>query len=266
MLRAFIRSNQRVSSSIMQRAPHRRNLWNEYVDVVADALTKPEYRVVVDIGGGRSCPFARTRPAGSRAKIIAADVSQEELAYNSDVDECVVADASQTLPFSDGEVDLLTSSSTVEHLPDVEAFIRESHRVLRPGGAFVHVFPSKFALYAVLNRCLPNSVAKRALKIVFPGSDGVLGFEAHYDRCYASGIKKALERNGFEIVEIRTSYFSAYYFSFFVPLFLLATAFELATYYLRLKNLGAGLLVIARRGQDSAADLSPQEPALRGAA
>jgi len=104
---------------------------------------------------------------------------------------------------------------------------------------------------------MPNWLGKRALKLVFPQSDGVLGFEAYYHCCYASRIKDALERNGFEIVEIRASHFSAYYFSFFVPLFLAATAYELTTRYLGLKNLASGLLVIARRrdgGVSAAAD------------
>jgi len=88
----------------MHRLPHRRNLWNEYVEFVGAKLNGDEFELVVDVGGGRACPFARHRQSTSRAKIVATDVSWDELTYNTDVDERVVADASRSLPFADGEV------------------------------------------------------------------------------------------------------------------------------------------------------------------
>jgi ubiquinone/menaquinone biosynthesis C-methylase UbiE len=39
------------------------------------------------------------------------------------------------LPFDDGFFDVVTVCTAFHHVPDVEAFAREAHRVLVPGGA-----------------------------------------------------------------------------------------------------------------------------------
>jgi len=43
------------------------------------------------------------------------------------------------LPLRDASVDLVSSQGVLEHVTDVERFLRESWRVLRPGG-FIHAF------------------------------------------------------------------------------------------------------------------------------
>ena len=47
-----------------------------------------------------------------------------------------VADA-ERIPYDDGEFDLVIGHAVLHHIPDVEQAIRESLRVLRPGGRFV---------------------------------------------------------------------------------------------------------------------------------
>lgn len=60
------------------------------------------------------------------------------------------------LPFADGSIELIFSSHTVEHVRDVDAFIRETDRVLQPGGYFYTICPDRrFFLHADSN--LPPS-------------------------------------------------------------------------------------------------------------
>ncbi|MEZ5503543.1 MAG: methyltransferase domain-containing protein [Halioglobus sp.] len=46
------------------------------------------------------------------------------------------------IPFPDQTFDVVFSSNVLEHIPHVEAFQQEIHRVLKPGGVAVHILPS----------------------------------------------------------------------------------------------------------------------------
>jgi SAM-dependent methyltransferase len=49
----------------------------------------------------------------------------------------IQADLNDSLPFGDQSFDVVTSNQVIEHLCDTDIFLRESHRVLRPGGLVI---------------------------------------------------------------------------------------------------------------------------------
>ncbi len=53
-----------------------------------------------------------------------------------------LADAAR-LPFSDGAFDALVSVHTIEHLPALDAALREMVRVVRPGGRLLLIYPAE---------------------------------------------------------------------------------------------------------------------------
>lgn len=252
MIRAFISANQRICWAIQRSLPHARiDLHYLYEKVVTGYMNAGPNLVVVDVGGGRSCPFARHRLPEMGARIVALDVSAKELAYNKDVDEKRVADITRELPFEDGEVDMVVSRSVLEHLEDVRAFAANSHRVMRPGGIAVHVMPSRYAPFAIVNRLLPSSVSRRIVLFFEPFNEGICGFPAHYDRCYYSAITRTFREQGFELLDVRVNYYQSKYYDFFVPLYLLSVLYELLVRALNAKNLGASVLIVARRGEEA---------------
>jgi ubiquinone/menaquinone biosynthesis C-methylase UbiE len=247
-IRAFIAANVRASRALERRLPQaRERMQLRYEEEVARRMNERPRLVVVDVGGGRTCHFAKYREPALETRIVAVDVSPEELELNEDVDEKRVADATLDLPFGDGEVDLLVSRSVIEHLPDTDAFFRNCARVLKPGGLTMHVFPSKFSPHALLNQALPHGIAKRVVHTVFPESKGILGFRAYYDGTYADEVVRRLQAHGLEVVDVEVDYYQSEYYSFLLPAYVASAAYELIVRALGFRNLAAAVLVVARK-------------------
>lgn len=241
----FLALNRRCSDRLEARLPHAIDLHAVWTARVSELLNARAGQLVVDVGGGRSCSFAANARA-AETWIVAVDISEEEMRSNTDVDEKRVANVVQDLPFESGEVDLLVSRSTVEHLPDVEAFMRNCRRVMMDGGYIVHDLPCRLAPFAVANRLLPHRLTKVLLRLFMPWSDGILGFPAYYDRCRPSAMTRLVEDCGFEVEEVIVSWYQARYFDFLFPLFALNVFYELAVRALRARDLCACFVVVAR--------------------
>jgi SAM-dependent methyltransferase len=248
-LRSFVLANKRVSRAIEPRLPQAKfEIGGHYDRTVARYLNGLSgAAVAVDFGSGKECRFARSRSPGADVSIVGVDISETELAENHDVDEKRVADGTAGLPFDVAEVDLVASRCVLEHLADTETFIADSGRVLKPGGYAIHLFASKYAPAAILNGVLPPPVSNRLLDLVHPECSGVIGFHAYYDQTYPSRLASLLERHGFEVVDIAVNYYQSNYYSFFVPLYVLSALYEMTVQAIRLKNLAAKAMIVARK-------------------
>lgn len=250
LITRFVRFNKSVSRTIRPYLPQAKtNLHEEYARVVAAYMSFNPGMTVADIGAGKNSHFAKHLDRSAKSRIIAIDVSDDELAENDTAAEKRVADVTRHLPLAHGEADIIVSHSVLEHLEDVESFIQKAAGVLLPGGHFISVFPSKYALYALLNRMLPRELSSRLLRLLVPGSEGVLGFPTYYDNCFPSAMTRVLRRNGFEVVDVRVSYAQTDYFAFLLPLYLLIAAFEMLLMALGWRNLAATVMIVARRVQ-----------------
>lgn len=66
---------------------------------------------------------------------------------------------------------MLTSSSALEHLDDIEGFLDEAARVIAPCGVMIQLLPSRYATFAILNRALPERIKRRLLFSLHPGTE-----------------------------------------------------------------------------------------------
>lgn len=249
VINGFLDSNRKLCDTIECRLPQAKVDMSELYDkTVAHYMNAESGQIVVDIGGGKSCRFARYRNPDANARIIAVDICGDEMRENEDVDEKRVGDVTKTLPLERGEANLVVSCWLLEHLESLEDFVSESGRVLESGGYFIHLFPSKFAPFALINQALPRGVAKRILNFVVPESKRLSGFPAYYDNCCYSSIVPLMEKHGFEVVDARPGYHQqSTYFNFFVPVFLINALYEMAAQALGMKNLCAYILLVARK-------------------
>jgi SAM-dependent methyltransferase len=100
-------------------------------------------RRVLDIASGEGYGSYGLLRAGA-AKVIGVDVDQAACAHASkkyDLD--VRIGSAEAIPLETGSVDVIVSFETVEHVRNVELFIKESSRVLSPGGVLIISTPDK---------------------------------------------------------------------------------------------------------------------------
>jgi SAM-dependent methyltransferase len=70
----------------------------------------------------------------------------------------------QSLPFRDGAFDLVLSHSVIEHVLDARAYLRECHRVLRPGGT---LYLSTAPFLSLAGAHLPRLLVPVPLHLLF---------------------------------------------------------------------------------------------------
>jgi SAM-dependent methyltransferase len=247
-LHAFFAINRKACKRLEGFLPQAINIFGLYAQAVRDAINaSPTHAIVIDFGGGKHCWFAGVLNGERSTTVIALDISASELSDNQDVNAKVVADVAQGLPFRNGTVDLIASSSVLEHLEDVRGFVVQASEVLKPGGYCVHLFPSKFAPFALINQLLPKAASRKLVHFLLPHSKGICGFPAVYNLCYDSAIRSVLLENGFELLEVKLSFYQSQYFDFCFPLFALSASYEALVKLLDLRNLAAYVLVVARK-------------------
>lgn len=244
----FIQRNIAICNAIEQRLPKAftRSLLYLHENLATEEMSARTAPTILDIGGGRNSPIAR-RITDAATKLIAADIDLEELTANNSVNDKLVLDATQTLPFQTDSIDIVVTRSVMEHLPETENFISECRRILKSEGVCLHVMPCKFAPFSIINQIIPNSWAQAILYRIYPQWTDSCGFKAYYNNCYMPRIANLFSRNNFHLERIELRYYQSIYFKFFVPFYLLSLIYDLVVYRLEIKPLSCQVLIVARK-------------------
>lgn len=245
-MRRFIDANRRLSARLDRRRDVA--LYRRYDADVAKALQAlPAGAIVVDVGGGRQCSFADQLVPDRDFRLVAVDISPEELAANTSADETMTADLSEQLPFANDEVDLVVSRTVLEHVARVDIAAHEMARVLRSGGRSIHLVPCRYALFAVAARLIPFSVAKRIAHNLLPESQGVVEFDVVYHQCHPAALERAFLAAGFRHVAVECTWDQSGYFHPFLPACLLVLVYQRIVEALGLRVLASYVVVHAER-------------------
>ena len=117
-----------------------------------DSLIRPDTRVLLDAGCGRTAPVLR-KFLGRVERLIGiemvefVDVPRGIETHNADL---------ALLPLADNCVDLVISRSVFEHLTNPTAVYRELARVLRPGGQLIFLTANMWDYGTLIARLVPN--------------------------------------------------------------------------------------------------------------
>jgi SAM-dependent methyltransferase len=250
LLRWLVDANVRLSRATERRLrlPSDKKLWQEFERQAAEQIRAlPDGATVLDLGGGRRCVYAGAVPPGRDVKLVAVDVSADELALNESVDETRVANIADELPFPDKSVDLVLSRALLEHVDGVPRAIRNMARVLKPGGVALHFVPGRYSLFGMVARLLPFEPLLRVLHVVMPWTRGQVEFDVHYDHCHPAALRRLFEETAWGRVKIDVTWAQPGYFEAIYPLFLAHAAYEWLVRHLRANALASYMLVRAER-------------------
>jgi SAM-dependent methyltransferase len=131
---AYHRSKAAYTIYAMHAASYR------FVESLCDAQS------VLDFGCGSGYGTARIAKFAARA--VGVDIAEDAVAfararYQRENLEFRLMAAGADLPFEDATFDVVLSFQVIEHVADVEGYLREIHRVLRPGGTFAVITPDR---------------------------------------------------------------------------------------------------------------------------
>lgn len=246
-IRTAIDANVKLSKATERRLrlPSENLIWRSF-EAEAGALIRalPDGAVVLDLGGGRSCFYAKEVEPPGRVRLIAIDISPEELALNTDVAETHVADVADHLPMPDASADLILSRALLEHVDGVPGAIREMARILRPGGVSLHLVPCRYSLFGTAARLLPFGPLLRLTLNFAPWFRNLnFGFAVHYDNCFPEALEREFLAAGFSDVQMQISWSCDNFFIGVYPLYLLHALYEQMVRRLRIRRLAAYVVV-----------------------
>jgi ubiquinone/menaquinone biosynthesis C-methylase UbiE len=249
VLSRFFELNSRLSSRVDTKLnPDHGDLHRSFLRAVETELQSlPPGAVVVDIGGGRQCAYSHAVPKDRGIRLVAVDISAEELAANQEVTDRRVANVAEGLPFEDGEVDLIVSQYCLEHVDGVPRAAQHMARVLKPGGKAIHFMPCRYSTFGIAARVLPFGPLLKLLHFATPETVGKVEFDVHYDHCYPKAIDRVMREAGFQNVTVAASHVSASYFFPVFPVYLLVWAYESLVRLVDARSLMAYMFVTAQR-------------------
>lgn len=207
---ALAREMQELAAQDRARFWHSDWGWDHYEALALGYARRFGLRHMLEIGGGRDPAFLALAPENG-LHLTVNDISAEELARLPAGTAKAVFDVAGDLSRRGelhGAFELIASRMVFEHIEDVEKAWENTALMLAPGGVAMAFFPTLYAWPFVLNKLIPDRLAKRIVEAIFPHrrSDGDYPvFPAHYDWCIGSErrLRAMLEPKGFSDIHIQ---------------------------------------------------------------
>jgi SAM-dependent methyltransferase len=228
---------ERMRARLFANTPRDRDAYHR---VIKSCLVGTTH--VLDLGCGKGVlnPFAWH--AHPEARIVGID-PDPEASSNPNLQEFYQLRDGEPWAVADGRFDLVVCRYVLEHVADPDAFLTELHRVLKPGGRFVFLTPSRYYPVMLVSHFLPHQVHQRLLARTKKSAANDV-FATHYAMNDKRTLRRQAHQYGFEVALLQQRDFQpADYFDFNVIPFTLNLVFFGFCKLVRLdRQIGASLL------------------------
>ena len=121
---------------------------NEHMERYRFAAGLARGKKVADVACGTGYGSQLLATSGGAASVCGVDISESAVRFAQEHFAApnlkfIVASAEKLSPLPDQEFDLVVSFETIEHLPNVQTYLGEIKRILRPGGQFLVSTPDR---------------------------------------------------------------------------------------------------------------------------
>lgn len=185
-----------------------------------EQLLQPHH-AVLDIGAGAG-ELNRYSLRGKVQHLVGVDLDPR-VVRNPLLDRGVLGSA-YNLPFEKESFDIAFAIYVLEHIEDPPRFVREVHRVLKPGGAFVCLTPNRFHYVPLVASCTSHRFHQWYNR--WRGRDADDTFPTHYRMNTRATLRRQFHAAGFERCEFTLIEAMPNYLEFSVPSYLAGAAYE----------------------------------------
>jgi ubiquinone/menaquinone biosynthesis C-methylase UbiE len=181
---------------------------------------KPD-SVVLDVGAGAGI-VAEMNLRGMVKRVCGVD-PDPRVAQNPYLDDAKLG-TGEAIPYPDATFDVVFADNVLEHLPDPVAVLREVHRVLKPGGAFLAKTPNSWHYMPLIARLTPHSFHRFVNRI--RGRAEVDTFPTQYRANSKSVVTRLASQTGFDPVSIERIEGRPEYLRISAPTYLIGWLYE----------------------------------------
>jgi ubiquinone/menaquinone biosynthesis C-methylase UbiE len=121
-----------------------KNIYGAHIGRYQAGLSLVKDKVILDIASGSG--YGTKLMAAEAKKVYGVDVDKNAISYakehySAKNIEYILGDG-ESIPITNGTVDVVVSYETIEHIPDYKKFLTEVKRVLKPGGILLLSTPN----------------------------------------------------------------------------------------------------------------------------
>ena len=171
-------------------------------DLVNKSIESLENRLdkitILDAGCGHSTMTDYKSTA--KLTFIGADLSQDNVKNNEDIDFGFVSDLNQ-IPLKNNSVDIIVSAMVFEHLQDPDAAFKEFNRILKPKGSLVFATPCIYNIVTIINRLIPHYLSQK-LGTLLTGTIEEDTYPTKYKINSVRKIRKICKNNDFKNTDL----------------------------------------------------------------